>query len=114
MKLIATLACIGLISCAAFAQQDGKSVYRIKIRHADPQLIYLLLAGKTTFNTPPEMSTMIFGGNGGFGGGGFGGGNFGSGFGQGGFGGSNGGFGGFGGSNFGGNMGGGRGGNGGN
>ena len=94
MKLIATLACIGLISCTAFAQQDGKSVYRIKIRHADPQLIYLLLAGKTTFNTPPEMSTMIFGGNGGFGGSGFGGGNFGGGFGQGGFGGSNGGFGG--------------------
>lgn len=106
MKLIATLTCIGLISCAAFAQQDGKSVYRIKIRHADPQLIYMLLAGKTTFSTPPEMSTLIFGGNGGFGGGGFGGGGFG--------GGNFGGGGGFGGSNFGGGNRGGNGGNGGN
>lgn len=93
-KLILALALVA-IAAMGMAQSDGKVVRRIQIKHADPQLIYLLLAGKTNFNTPPEMSTYIFsgpGGFGGFGGSGFGGGNFGSG----GFGGGS--YGGFGGS----------------
>lgn len=32
-------------------------VRRIKVLHADPQLIYLLLRGQATFRTQPEMST---------------------------------------------------------
>jgi len=97
-KLILAL---GLVAVAAvgLAQSDGKIVRKIQIRHADPQLIYMLLSGTTNFQTPPEMSTMIFGNFGNFGGnGGFGG----SGFGGGSFGGNFGGFGGFGGGNFGG------------
>jgi hypothetical protein len=100
------LLCIGLMALMAVAAfgQDNKIVRKIQIRHADPQLIFLLLAGQTNFNTPPEMSTMIFsgfGGNGGFGGSGFGGGSFGGGsFGGGSFGGFGGGS--FGGSSFGG------------
>jgi len=97
------LLCIGLMCLMAMTAfgQDNKVVRKIQIRHADPQLIFLLLSGKTTFSTPPELSTIIygFGGNGGFGGSGFGGGSFG-----------NGGFGnGFGGGNPGGPQGGGSG-----
>lgn len=33
-------------------------IRRIKIRHADPQLIFMLLAGTTNPGTPPEMSTV--------------------------------------------------------
>lgn len=36
-----------------------RNVYRLKIKHADPQLVYLLLRGRTNFNTPPEISTII-------------------------------------------------------
>lgn len=95
-KLILALG-LAAISAMGLAQSDGKVVRRIQIRHADPQLIYMLLSGKTNFQTPPEMSTLQigyggFGGNGGFGGSGFGGGfnggqggngGFGSGFGGG-------------------------------
>jgi hypothetical protein len=97
-KLILALG-LAAISAIGLAQSDGKVVRRIQIRHADPQLIFMLLSGTTNFQTPPEMSTLRFGfggfggGNGGFGGSGFGGGNNG-------FGGGNGGFGsGFGGGN---------------
>jgi len=100
-KLILALG-LAAISAIGLAQSDGKVVRRIQIRHADPQLIFMLLSGTTNFQTPPEMSTLRFGfggfggGNGGFGGSGFGGGNNG-------FGGGNGGFGnGFGGGQFGG------------
>lgn len=103
MKKIILALCLVAVSAIGLAQSDGKTVRRIKIRHADPQLIYMLLAGTTTFQTPPEMSTIVFGfGNGGFGGSMPGGGMGGSGMG-GGFGGS--GMGGV----FGGGMGGGRG-----
>ena len=100
-KLILALG-LAAISAIGLAQSDGKVVRRIQIRHADPQLIFMLLSGTTNFQTPPEVSTLRFGfggfggGNGGFGGSGFGGGNNG-------FGGGNGGFGnGFGGGQFGG------------
>jgi len=100
-KLILALG-LAAISAIGLAQSDGKVVRRIQIRHADPQLIFMLLSGTTNFQTPPEMSTLRFGfgsfgsGNGGFGGSGSGGGNNG-------FGGGNGGFGnGFGGGQFGG------------
>jgi len=104
-KLILALG-LAAISAIGLAQSDGKVVRRIQIRHADPQLIFMLLSGTTNFQTPPEMSTLRFefggfgGGNGGFGGSGFGGGNNGFGGGNNGFGGGNGGFGsGFGGGN---------------
>lgn len=90
-KLILVLG-IAAISAIGLAQSDGKVVRRIQIRHADPQLIFMLLSGTTNFQTPPEMSTLRFGfggfggGNGGFGGSGFGGGNNGFGGGNGGFG----------------------------
>lgn len=102
-KLILALG-LAAISAIGLAQSDGKVVRRIQIRHADPQLIFMLLSGTTNFQTPPEMSTLQFGfgnfggGNGGFGGSGFGGGNngfggfggFGNGFGGGNRGGSTG------------------------
>lgn len=101
---------------------------RIRIRHADPEMIFQLISQNFTTNAflEPEMSSFprrgfgggnggggFGGGNGGFGGGGFGGGGNGGfgggGFGGGGFGGS-GGFGGGGGlGGFGGGGGGGRG-----
>jgi hypothetical protein len=94
---------LAAISAIGFAQSDGKVVRRIQIRHADPQLIFMALSGTTNFQTPPEMSTLIFGFgvSGGFGGSGFGGGNnnfgvgnggFGNGYGGGQFGGGNSGF----------------------
>jgi uncharacterized membrane protein YgcG len=89
MKKILTLLAAIIIASVSMAQDD-KVVRRIQIRHADPQLIYLLLRGQTNFNTPPESSTLRWmsggfsngfggggsfsGGNGGFGNGGFGGG----------------------------------------
>lgn len=102
-KLILALG-LAAISAIGLAQSDGKVVRRIQIRHADPQLIFMLLSGTTNFQTPPEMSTLRFGfgGFGGFGGSGFGGGNNGFGGGNNGFGGGYGGFGnGFGGGQFG-------------
>lgn len=104
---------------------QSKIPRRIRIRHADPALIFYLLGGDSNTNAyrEPEMSSTpsISGGGGGLGGGGFGGGGFGgggfggggnSGFGGGGFGG--GGFGGGGrpGAGGGGFGGGGRGGGG--
>lgn len=105
---------------------DQRRLYRIKIQHADPQYVYMLLRGEMGFGNGPEVSALsgggFGGGQGGFGGGGqggFGGGGFGGGFGgggQGGFGGGSGGFGGgsggFGGGGFGGGRGGGGGGSG--
>ena len=87
-----TLLLTGVIACAAHAQ-DGTVIRKIKIQHADPMLIYMILSGKANFQTPPEMSSWFFGGisnsnggflGGGFGGGGFSGGGFGFGGGQGG------------------------------
>jgi len=61
--------------CVLAPAQDAKRLYRIRIQHADPQLVYMLLRGWTTPYTPPELSTLSFrGGNGGFGDSGFGGG----------------------------------------
>ncbi len=91
-------------------------IRRIKIQHADPMFIALLIGtdkGSTDFTGFPEMSTLYktgsqgFGGGGGLGGGGMGG----MGGGMGGFGG--GGMGGFGGGGWGGFGGGGMGGGGG-
>jgi hypothetical protein len=36
----------------------NKIVRKIKILHADPQLIALILSGKVKFTTPPEISTL--------------------------------------------------------
>jgi uncharacterized membrane protein YgcG len=98
MKSILCIGLIVLLSLSAFAQ-DNRVVQRIKIRHADPQLIAMLLSGQTTVSTPPEMSTFVGGFGNGFGGGfgnGFGGSNAGGGFGgfNSGFGGASVGFGG--------------------
>ncbi len=46
-------------SDSSVANSSGKVLRRLKIKHADPQLIYLLLRGRTNFNTPPEISTII-------------------------------------------------------
>ena len=68
-----TLIALLLLSATALGlAQDHKSLYRLRIQHADPQLVYLLLSGRATFMTPPELSTLTFGrglgsGNGGFG-----------------------------------------------
>ena len=83
MKHLISIMLICVLASSELAQDD-KVVRRIKIRHADPQLIMMLLNGTTNFNTPPEMSTNIFG-SGGFGGG-DGGGSYGGGYGGGGFG----------------------------
>ena len=85
----------------------SKPTVRIKVRHADPQLISQILAGTIDIGTQPETSTMtgLGGGQsgGGFGGGGFSGGGFsGGGFSGGGFGGGGFSGGGFGGGGFGG------------
>lgn len=71
--LLVSIMCIAVAFSAA---QDTKSLYRLHINHADPQLIYQLLRGITNFQTPPEMSSQmgLTLGNGGFGGSGFGGG----------------------------------------
>lgn len=37
--------------------RERRVVRKIRIRHADPQLIYLLLSGKLTFGQGPEIST---------------------------------------------------------
>lgn len=61
-KILALLAMLSVVG-AAFAQQapptqpapePPKVIRVIKIRHASPLLIWLLLHGQTTFNTPPE------------------------------------------------------------
>lgn len=90
-KIIITFVFFILCVSAVFGQQT--EVRRIKIRHADPALIAMILGGTADINTPPEMSTTIFGVSMGHG---VGGGTFGGGFGQSGFGGSSsgGGFGG--------------------
>ena len=68
------LIALTILSTCAFAQQGfntdiggkkdtggktEKPVRVIKIKHADPMLIALILSGKATFNTPPEISTVI-------------------------------------------------------
>jgi type II secretory pathway component GspD/PulD (secretin) len=84
-----------------------KRLYRIKIMHADPELILMLLRGGLNFQNGPEISALSGGGAGGIGGagGGGGGGSFGGG-GMGGGGSSFGGGGTSGGSSFGGGGGG--------
>ncbi|MEX2243803.1 MAG: hypothetical protein WD716_08165, partial [Fimbriimonadaceae bacterium] len=49
-------------------------IRKIRIRHADPSLIVLILSGQADIGTQPESSTLQFGGGGMSGGGGFGGG----------------------------------------
>jgi hypothetical protein len=96
---------------------DGKVLRRIKIRHADPMLIMILIGsqnGSQITSLPPELTSLMTGGGqqGGGQGGGFGGGQGGFGGGQGGIGGGQGGNrggGGFGGGGFGGGRGGGGG-----
>ena len=46
-------------SDSSVANSSGKVLRRLKLKHADHQLIYLLLRGRTNFNTPPEISTII-------------------------------------------------------
>lgn len=54
-----------LFSVCAFAQEapsvkpDTKVVRKIKITHADPMLIALLLSGKLNLTSAPEISTVI-------------------------------------------------------
>ena len=71
----AVLVGVGVSAMAQFggqerpASNDGKIMRRIKIRHADPYLIMLLLSGTQGTDLAPETSTILnSGGNGGFGG----------------------------------------------
>lgn len=62
VTLILGLAMCMLVPSVACAAQHTsavgvKRVVRLKIRSADPQLIYLLLRGQATFSTNPEIST---------------------------------------------------------
>lgn len=86
MKKFGLVCLICLTAAMGMAQSSEYSLRRIKIRHADPQLIFMLLAGTTNVYTPPEMSTFISSMGGGFGGSSFGGGNSGFGNSGGGFG----------------------------
>lgn len=91
-----------------FQATEQKPIRRIRVSHADPELIRLLLAGDAVAtNSSPESSTLIGSGSGGAGGGGGNNGGGGSGFGGGSGGGGSSGFGGGGGGR-GGGMGGGR------
>lgn len=57
------------------SQGDGKVIRRLKLRHADPALVMLLLGGSQSTQIAPEISTVQKGsGNGGFGNSGFAGG----------------------------------------
>lgn len=92
--LVMGAALAGLLAVApAMAQDGGKKssprvrIQRIRINHADPQLIWMILTGKAGFYTAPEISTLVGSGNSGFGStglgnsesnGGFGNSNFGS------------------------------------
>lgn len=98
MKKLLFVLVVTLATCLSAFAQETKSVYRLRIMHADPQLVYMLLSGRLAVQ--PEYSTLTLG-QGGFGGSGFGGG------GQ-----VGGGGGGFGGSGFGGGSRGGGGGSG--
>jgi len=86
---------------------NNKIRRKVFVRHADPELIAYLIGkdkGQTSFNIPPEISSLMRGGGGyggGYGGGGYGGGGYGGGYGGGGYGGGFGG-GGFGGGGYGG------------
>lgn len=54
---------LGLIVLSVFAYsqdppKEAKPIRKIRILHADPQLVALFLAGKITHQTPPELSTV--------------------------------------------------------
>lgn len=70
MKKLLPLIALIVLGLPALGNQvtDTKVIREIKIEHADPYLIYLLLAGELIVNLPPEISTLS-GGFGGFGGG---------------------------------------------
>lgn len=92
-----------------FQATEQRPIRRIRVSHADPELIRLLLAGEAiATNSSPESSTLIGSGSGGSGGSGNSGGSGGGGSGFGGSGGGSGGSSGFGGGGRGGGSGGGR------
>jgi hypothetical protein len=47
-----------MASAAQSPSGDERRLYRLRIQHADPQLIYRMLAGLTTFQDGPEFSTL--------------------------------------------------------
>ena len=73
MKKLLVLMIIALSSTSIFAQSNP--IQRIKIRHADPALIIMLINGETSVMTQPEMSSFFSGFSGGGFSGGFGGSN---------------------------------------
>lgn len=69
MKYFLALLLIGVTTCALGQAQapqaqattpvpDNRVIRKIKIKHADPYLIYLLLLGRTTAVTPPEPTAI--------------------------------------------------------
>ena len=92
-KIFCILLLVSMFVASSFAQvEPHRTIRRIKIYHADPQLIYMLLRGTANFGTGPEMSTFDFSSlpSGGFNSGGSGNGFGNGGFGNNGFGGSSG------------------------
>lgn len=53
-SLLLLLPMLGFAQDASTPSPQTKVVRKIKIRHASPALIFLLLSGKTTPLTPPE------------------------------------------------------------
>lgn len=55
------LASMMLLTAVAFPQEktnevpQGKVVKKIKIKHADPKLLYLLITGRLPIGSPPEI-----------------------------------------------------------
>ncbi len=48
----------GNANATVISKNNSTSIYRLRIKHADPQLIYLLLKGRANFSTPPEISSL--------------------------------------------------------
>lgn len=55
-KFFVLLMCVMAVLASA---QDNKVVRKIKIQHADPMLIALLLSGRQNFQMPSEISKAL-------------------------------------------------------
>lgn len=55
--VLATLAFFVYTNAQETPKPTNKVIRRVIVRHADPQLIWKIITGQTTFNTPPEITT---------------------------------------------------------
>jgi hypothetical protein len=55
---LCTLALTSMVFCPAQEPQRNKVVRKIVIKHADPALIALILAGNKNYCLPSEISTV--------------------------------------------------------